>query len=90
MFDCSAEIYVYYAHPDDKRADDSADGACSGCNSNVVLPILEIDMPLPGEGEEGEEGGGSNSEDAPGFTTALMLTSMMAAAIVLIPKRKEE
>ena len=91
IFDCSGEIYVYYAHPDDKRDTNSQGDGCDGCNSNVVLPILEIDTPLPGEGEEGENGeGGSNSEDAPGFTAALMLTSMMAAAIVLIPKRKEE
>ena len=90
VFDCSAEIYVYYAHPDEQRADDSNDGSCSGCNSNMVLPILEIDTPLPGEGEDGEGGEGGSSEDTPGFTTALMLTSMMAAAVVLIPKRKEE
>ena len=56
----------------------------------MVLPILEIDTPLPGEGEDGEDGEGGSSEDTPGFTTALMLTSMMAAAVVLIPKRKEE
>ena len=89
--DCSAEIYVYYAHPDDKRDTNSQGDGCDGCNSNMILPILEIDSPLPGDGEGGEDGeGGLNSEDAPGFTAALMVTSMMAAAIVLIPKRKEE
>ena len=91
LLDCSAEIYVFYAHPDDQR-DDSADGSCSGCNSNVVFPILEIDMPLPGEGEDGEdgEGGAKAGDSTPGFTTALMLTSMMAAAVVLINKKNKE
>ena len=32
----------------------------------------------------------SNSESTPGFTTVLMLTSMMAAAVVLVPKKNKE
>ena len=88
-FDCSAEFYIFYTHPDDKR--DNTQTNCDGCNSNMILPILEIDSPLPGDGEGGEDGeGGLNSEDAPGFTAALMVTSMMAAAVVLKPKKKED
>ena len=87
--DCSAEFYIFYTHPDDNR--DNSQTNCDGCNSNMVLPILEIDTPLPGEGEDGEDGGsGSNSESTPGFTTALMLTSMMAAAVVLVSKKNKE
>ena len=82
-----AEIYFFYTHPDENRDNSITD--CNGCNSNVVFPIIEIDMPLPGEDEDGN-GTGSNSNDTPGFTTALMITSMMAAAVVLIPKNKEE
>ena len=87
VFNCDADIYVYYTQPDSQRDTNSQGDGCDGCNSNMVLPILEIDSPLPGE-EDGN-GTGSNSNDTPGFTTALMLTSMMAAA-VLIPKKKEE
>ena len=86
IFDQPAEIYFFYTHPDENRDNSITD--CNGCNSNVEFPILEIDIPLPGEGEDGN-GTGSNSNDTPGFTTALVLTSMMAAA-VLIPKKKEE
>ncbi|CAI8252677.1 MAG: Uncharacterised protein [Methanobacteriota archaeon] len=87
VFDCSAEIYFFYTHPDENR--DNAGTDCDGCNSNMILPILEIDVPLPGD-EDGDGEGGSDSESTPGFTTALMITSMMAAAVVLIPKKKED
>ncbi len=87
VFDCSAEIYFFYTHPDENR-DNTAD--CDGCNSNMILPILEIDEPLPGDGEDGDGEGGSDSESTPGFTTALMLTSMMAAAVILVPKKNKE
>ena len=55
----------------------------------MIFPILEIDEPLPGE-EDGDGNSGSNSESTPGFTTVLMLTSMMAAAVVLVPKKNKE
>ena len=89
LADTAAEIYIFYTHPDENRDNSVTD--CDGCNSNVVFPILEIDQPLPGEGEDGENGeGGSNSESTPGFTTLLMLTSMMAAAVVLVSKKNKE
>jgi len=89
FFDSDAEIFFFYTHPDENRDNSITD--CDGCNSNVVFPILEIDMPLPGEGEDGEDGeGGSNSESTPGFTTILMLTSMMAAAVVLVSRKNNE
>ena len=54
VFDCSAEIFFFYTHPDQNRDNSVTD--CDGCNSNVVFPILEIDTPLPGVGEDGEDG----------------------------------
>ena len=88
LLNSDAEIFVFYTHPDENRDNSVTD--CDGCNTNVVFPIIEIDVPLPGDGD-GEDGeGGSNSESTPGFTTALMLTSMMAAAVVLMPKKDEE
>jgi len=88
LFDQPAEIYFFYTHPDDNR--DNSATSCDGCNSNVIFPILEIDMPLPGEDGDEDGNGGSNSESTPGFTTVLMLTSMMAAAVVLVPKKNKE
>jgi len=88
LVNCDADFYLFYAHPDDER-EDSFDGTCDGCNSNIVFPIENITQLGSGVGEEEGNGDGSGSSSTPGFGAALTLLSMMVA-IMHISRRRTD